>query len=143
VLLRLHVSGDHFLREGVDVSGEPKIEPRIEVELDIFSGRPNPRWMLLTEQTDKLRALLQAREPALPEDPAGLGYRGFLITNLGQDRMIPRKLRLYKVTVAISEGARPSYYKDTQGLEGSLLAYARQLGYGELIDRFRATASKS
>ena len=49
------------------------------VELDIFSGRPNPRWEL--DEQDRrellrLQAGLTATERAPPEPP-GLGYRGF------------------------------------------------------------------
>lgn len=52
----------------------------IEVELDIFSGRPNPRWTLsdaaAREFTDRLAAL----PAAAPETLAGnLGYRGFVV----------------------------------------------------------------
>jgi len=52
----------------------------VEVELDIFSGRPNPRWVLsatdahaLTEQL----AALPAAQPGLTA--ANLGYRGFVV----------------------------------------------------------------
>jgi hypothetical protein len=59
------------------------------VELDIFSGQPNPRWRLNDQDTDELRQLLTrlalATESA-PEPP-GLGYRGFLLTDdTGQSR---------------------------------------------------------
>jgi hypothetical protein len=50
------------------------------VELDIFSGRVNPRW-LLDEARAKVVADLQHRlEPSAvsPPEPPGLGYRGFL-----------------------------------------------------------------
>jgi hypothetical protein len=50
------------------------------VELDVFSGRPNPRWELDEQRSRELRLLEKrltpAHEPA-PEPP-GLGYRGFL-----------------------------------------------------------------
>lgn len=50
------------------------------VELDIFSGRPNPRWRL--DEPDA-RALLRlqaglAEADAAPAEPPALGYRGFL-----------------------------------------------------------------
>jgi hypothetical protein len=51
----------------------------VNVELDVFSGRANPRWVLDTFTAQQLRALLDELPPA-PE-PAraspGLGYRGF------------------------------------------------------------------
>ena len=54
------------------------------VELDIFSGRPTPRWRLSDAEAALVRELMDALAPAqaspLPEPP-GLGYRGFRIDN--------------------------------------------------------------
>jgi hypothetical protein len=53
------------------------------VELDVFSGRPNPRWELDEPAIRQLRQLegrlTASREPA-PEPP-GLGYRGFVYSD--------------------------------------------------------------
>lgn len=52
------------------------------VELDVFSGRANPRWRLDADQEQRVRALqrgLPEREDPVPEPP-GLGYRGFRYT---------------------------------------------------------------
>lgn len=52
----------------------------IDVELDIFSGRPNPRWALdgpAAERLRELHARLRLFEGSPPEPP-GLGYRGFV-----------------------------------------------------------------
>ena len=49
------------------------------VELDVFSGRPNPRWEL-DEQSSKKLLQIQSRlrrTRESPPDPPGLGYRGF------------------------------------------------------------------
>lgn len=54
-----------------------------EVELDIFSGRPNPRWTLDKKQRDNLIDQLRGGNVTLldPNDAEGvLGYRGFVIT---------------------------------------------------------------
>ena len=48
-------------------------------ELDVFSGRPNPRWRLDAMDTQEVHRLL-SRLQALGHDPVqppGLGYRGF------------------------------------------------------------------
>jgi hypothetical protein len=53
------------------------------VELDVFSGRPNPRWELDEPSAKVLRQLLR-RLPITadsPPEPAGLGYRGFVFTD--------------------------------------------------------------
>jgi hypothetical protein len=52
------------------------------VELDIFSGRPNPRWVLSAAEEKSVTDLYENLPPgsgaAFPAD-AGLGYRGFRI----------------------------------------------------------------
>lgn len=58
----------------------------MRVELDIYSGRPNPAWTLTAEQEGDFRGLL-ARLRAAGFAPAGvptpdLGYRGLLVTGL-------------------------------------------------------------
>lgn len=50
------------------------------VELDAFSGRPNPRWTLTETEAAELRRLITGLAPAPGGgsfSPPGLGYRGF------------------------------------------------------------------
>lgn len=56
-----------------------------EIELDIFSGRPNPRWSLTTsEDREFLTRLLDGAVPLAPiSTSGGLGYRGFICTATG------------------------------------------------------------
>jgi len=72
----------------------------VEVELDIFSGRPNPKWTLEprleAELCDKLDSLLSDTRGSFPEPP-GLGYRGFLIG------METGTIRVYRGTVQIGD----------------------------------------
>jgi hypothetical protein len=52
------------------------------VELEVFSGRPNPRWELDEKNAatlTRLEASLRAADRAPPAAP-GLGYRGFKYT---------------------------------------------------------------
>jgi hypothetical protein len=54
----------------------------ITVELDIFSGRPNPQWTLTPKEESELIERVIA-EPSLtraPESAGGLGYRGFTVS---------------------------------------------------------------
>lgn len=50
------------------------------VELDIFSGRPNPRWELDEPVAQEVRELQHRLKVATdrPPEPPGLGYRGFV-----------------------------------------------------------------
>ena len=53
-----------------------------EIELDIFSGRPNPRWTLdPAEEGELITRLLDRTVPLAPVDitDGRLGYRGFVV----------------------------------------------------------------
>jgi hypothetical protein len=66
-----------------DVSNEKRSnEKPTRVELDIFSGRPNPTWSLSSADTATLAGMIEKlsrAEPAVLFD--GLGYRGFIVTS--------------------------------------------------------------
>lgn len=51
--------------------------PRVEIELDVFSGRPNPSWTLDDDAAAELLARLG--DAPRPPPPGHLGYRGFLV----------------------------------------------------------------
>ena len=54
------------------------------VELDIFSGRPNPRWQLSEDLAAEVVRLVDSLELAARDNrpsPPGLGYRGFRLSD--------------------------------------------------------------
>ena len=61
----------------------------MRVELDVFSGRPNPRWELDEDSAVALQRLLSGLSVSTdtpPKEP-GLGYRGFVFAGeTGQNR---------------------------------------------------------
>ncbi|MFM0093701.1 hypothetical protein PQR46_43365 [Paraburkholderia sediminicola] len=62
----------------------------LEVELDIFSGMPNPNWVLSNRQEKTLLQLLsnepsQASSVKLSGNRYGLGYRGLVIRHIKTD----------------------------------------------------------
>ena len=54
----------------------------VTVELDVFSGRPNPSWVLGPAEAAALQQLVHAQDAVAPPPapPPGLGYRGFVVT---------------------------------------------------------------
>jgi hypothetical protein len=63
---------------GSQQPAEPAAEPT-RIELDVFSGRPNPSWELTRDQAAELARLHAALAPANAASviPDALGYRGF------------------------------------------------------------------
>lgn len=62
----------------------------LEVELDIFSGMPNPTWVLSTRQESTLYELLNAKPRQVSpvtalDDRFGLGYRGLIVRRIKSD----------------------------------------------------------
>ena len=74
------------------------------VELDIFSGRPNPRWELTQRESQQLLERLKDDRIALSkaDDTKGnLGYRGFIVSATDPEAVarlvtlnLPREFRL-------------------------------------------------
>jgi len=94
---------------------------RCEVELDIFSGMPNPTWILTDAEADSFVKQLAALPQSSPRELSGnLGYRGFIVQcTQGSNTQL---IRVQKGTVQISEGATDVYaYDKDRQLERWLL----------------------
>ena len=94
---------------------------RCEVELDIFSGMPNPTWVLTDTEADSFVKQLAALPQTSARELSGnLGYRGLIVqcTEGANTQLI----RVQKGTVQISEGATNVYaYDKDRQLEQWLL----------------------
>jgi hypothetical protein len=52
----------------------------LRIELDIFSGRPNPDWELQEASAAALQSIIDDASPSpTTVDAPGLGYRGFIV----------------------------------------------------------------
>ena len=86
----------------------------LQVEIDIFSGRPNPVIELTGREArallDSLGATrrLEKGEPGVPPVPT-LGYRGMIVSQVGAaSRRVPRSFRLRTArSLATVHRARP------------------------------------
>ncbi len=104
----------------------------MQVELDIFSGKPNPTWNLTREETTTLAAMLQKLPPApAPAGELGLGSRGFLLSNPERAGGLPTRIRIGG-GIVIFEGEM-EFHLDTQGAEPWLLRQASQQGFEALV----------
>lgn len=70
------------------------------VELDVFSGRPNPHWQLDEQHREELLRLQGHLTPAsqTAPEPPGLGYRGFVYSDRGG------QVRAYRGHVVTARG---------------------------------------
>ncbi|OGP25068.1 MAG: hypothetical protein A2038_09545 [Deltaproteobacteria bacterium GWA2_57_13] len=84
---------------------------RGEVELDIFSGMPNPTWILTNAEADRLVKQLAALPRTSARELSGnLGYRGFIVqVTQGADTQL---IRIQTGTVHISKGVTNLYARD-------------------------------
>jgi hypothetical protein len=104
----------------------------LRVELDAFSGRPNPSWQLgpteATEFLARLRALPSV-SGRLPSND-GLGYRGFVVTADGASLDGYDEVRLFRGVATARRGDGEDLFADPdRALESWLLDTApAQLG---------------
>lgn len=108
--------------------------PKFYVELDVFSGRPNPGWWLASEEAEDLLARISRLTPGggAGELPAALGYRGFNVyrTISGPPQ---RWLHVGRGIVSIAENNQMRQCSDSEGIEEWLRQQAIACGYGGLI----------
>lgn len=85
--------------------------PGCEIELDIFSGMPNPTWSLTDSEEESFMKRLAALERTSSGKLSGnLGYRGFIVQCTRGENV--RFIRVQKGTVQISEKATEFYASD-------------------------------
>jgi len=117
---------------------EQSSEYRVEVELDIFSGRPNPKWTLHPGEIRILEEKLQELSGGiLREESQQLGYRGFRVVLSNGPPGFPEHIL---VNDSYINAKGPGYFvgcQDTEGLEKWLIQIAKERGYGKIIQEGR------
>jgi hypothetical protein len=113
------------------------MQVHVEVELDIFSGMPNPAWVLDDDQAARFQTLLSAASKASRGELAGnLGYRGFIVT-LKQGVTV-QSVRVQNGTVHVFNGGTALRFKDEdRQLEQWLLNAAKPHVDRELFETIR------
>jgi len=101
---------------------------KVEVELDVFSGKRNPRWELPPDQASNLLATIGSLSEVKAEAPVpGLGYRGFVLHSEA------RSIRIYHGLIAVDDHGVTRTFRDTTNIEAMLAADARKRGYADLV----------
>lgn len=114
----------------------------IEVTLHIFSGEPNPKWVLTETQVDELKRKLSVE--LRPDKPKLIptGYGGFIIRNPSQVPMLPGKVHVYDGILMITDKRMTNYHQDVGKIEEWLLNQAYELGYKDAIEKGRVYSHK-
>lgn len=111
-----------------------EVQPAMRVELDVFSGRPNPAWELAPEEVAELaQRLTGLPRTDQPPGEGGLGYRGFTISNPSRSAGLPAEIRVFSGVLALPENGAMVYHRDEHDVERWLLAQAARHGYGDLV----------
>ena len=111
----------------------------IEVIVDMYSGRPNPRWPLSDGHIEDLKRRLEESRNQPQEEgpqPPGLGFRGFRIVNPKPEADLPYEVHVYRGTLTVAESpAAPirEQFTDVTGIEGWLMTQAAEQGLGDAI----------
>jgi hypothetical protein len=107
--------------------------------LSIFSGRPDPELALAQQAIEELGTRLAGsigQQAAEYVEPPGLGYRGFTVTNAGGVSGVPAVCSVYAGTINVPDAAgQVQTWADAQQVEQFLLAQARDLGLGPVLDQ--------
>jgi hypothetical protein len=106
----------------------------MHVEIDVYSGRPNPSFELSEplskEFTKKLENL--PRAASAPPEP-GLGYRGFVVTLDAGNSGAPQKVRVFGGFISFEKGTDVETFIDRNGAEAWLKEQAARAGHGPLV----------
>ena len=112
---------------------------RIEVELDIFSGMPNPKWILTNDEVDIfMKKLGTVSRISATRLSGNLGYRGFIVkVTQGSKKQL---IHIQTGIVQISMGITKDYAKDNdRDLERWLLTTGRPYIKNELFQDIEVT----
>jgi hypothetical protein len=65
----------------------PEGDRKMQIEVDVFSGRPNPHWELTGQESNEFVQRFQSLPPSSGEGAVkeGLGYRGLIVSVPGKE----------------------------------------------------------
>lgn len=115
------------------------------VELDVFSGRPNPEWKMIDEESRTFHEMF-AICPNLPQTNMfdGLGYRGFIVkTTQPSTPTEPLIIAIHGGVVKIVNDKIVSYCQDVDSkIEKWLLEQSRQFVEKDLQEIVEASLNQ-
>ncbi len=109
----------------------------LSVELDIFSGMPNPTWILSPQEEkqllDRIMANPQIMQPPFPKKTIDLGYRGMIIELVKEDDGVWSKARRQSLKNKAAYGAP---------LPSAFRIHGTTVGLGDNTEKWLAETSE-
>lgn len=108
-LVVTEVSGPIEIQTGQQVS-------ETTVELDIYSGLPNPTWTIAPAMASDLESRIASlnSSPEISECPQNLGYRGFIVQSLDDQSNTIQTLHACRGVIKLTDATGSRYYLDPQ-----------------------------
>ncbi|MBD1843927.1 hypothetical protein H6F89_11055 [Cyanobacteria bacterium FACHB-63] len=114
---------------------------KMQVEVDVFSGRPNPEWTLAPQEANEFVRLFRAlpRYSGEASVKEGLGYRGLRITKPGETIEGYSEIEISNGLVVARQNSQFNQFADR---DRSLERWAFQTGKGRLDETLYQQISK-
>ena len=116
-------------------------DKKMQVEVDMFSGRPNPHWELTVPESQEFARLFQSLSAHKGEGfvNEGLGYRGLIVRESREEIEGDREIVIsHGLVVAKRQGKSQQFTDQNRALEKWLI----QTGEGRLDDELYHQISK-
>jgi hypothetical protein len=116
-------------------------DKKMQVEVDMFSGRPNPHWELTVQESQEFTQRFQSLSADRGEGTVneGLGYRGLIVRESGEEVEGDREIVISNgLVVARGNGKSQLFTDKNRTLEKWLI----QTGKGRLEDELYHQISK-
>jgi hypothetical protein len=86
------------------------------VELDIFSGVPNPTWMFTLTEASDLKSMISRLDQTgeMGQCPENLGYRGFIVRTTAASTISVQTIRACHGLIEVVDSTETVYYLDPQ-----------------------------
>jgi hypothetical protein len=144
VLLALSGVAGPGICERADADGGPaRVRQRrapmtaVAVEVDIFSGRPNPSWTLSEAEASVFASRRSALQQTAPAPRSGaLGYRGLVVELLDEPG---RRMYIRNGVIELSDGTSSVFFADPgRSLERWLIGTSRPALGQEVLEAIDA-----
>jgi len=104
-----------------------------KIEIDVFSGRPNPAWVPTASDQQLLEQhISNTTSISCGPAPDTLGYKGFILTISSHEAAVTQKVRVFAGKIWYTNPEK--CFKDSLQLESLLVQQAKSSGFAQLMN---------